>query len=38
MAWHGMDVDFAKALLEQADCKYRFVDMAWGRAIDLLKQ
>ena len=38
MQWHGMDVDFAKALLEQADCKYRFVDMAWGRAIDLLKQ
>jgi len=38
MQWHGMDVDFAKALLEQAGCKYRFVDMAWGRAIDLLEQ
>ena len=32
-----MDVDFTKALLDRAGCKYRFVDMAWGRSLDLLK-
>jgi len=38
MQWYGMDVDFAKVLLDKAGCKYRFVDMAWGRALDLLEK
>ncbi|WP_462170327.1 substrate-binding periplasmic protein [Pseudoalteromonas xiamenensis] len=37
LGWHGLDVDFAKALLEKAGCKYRFVSTPWGRAIKMLE-
>ncbi|CAM4434194.1 MULTISPECIES: substrate-binding periplasmic protein [Pseudoalteromonas] len=38
LVWHGMDVDFAKALLDEAGCSYRFVSIPWGRALKLLEE
>ncbi|MEJ6475505.1 substrate-binding periplasmic protein [Pseudoalteromonas piscicida] len=38
LVWHGMDVDFAKALLDEAGCGYRFVSIPWGRALKLLQE
>ena len=35
--WHGLDVDFAKALLDKAQCQFSFVELPWGRAIGSLK-
>jgi polar amino acid transport system substrate-binding protein len=35
--WHGMDVDFAKALLDEAGCSYHFVRIPWGRALGMLE-
>ncbi|WP_440054872.1 substrate-binding periplasmic protein [Pseudoalteromonas sp. T1lg65] len=35
---HGLDVDFAKALLREANCQHRFVSVPWGRGIQLLKK
>ncbi|WP_409455173.1 substrate-binding periplasmic protein [Pseudoalteromonas sp. MMG012] len=35
--WHGLDVDFAKALLDEAHCTYRFVSVPWGRALKMLE-
>ncbi|WP_052140868.1 substrate-binding periplasmic protein [Pseudoalteromonas piratica] len=35
--WHGLDVDFAKALLANTDCSYRFVELPWARALGGLK-
>lgn len=37
LGWHGLDVDFAKALLTKAGCSYRFVSAPWGRAIKMLE-
>lgn len=37
LSWHGLDVDFAKALLEEANCSYRFVSLPWGRSIKMLE-
>ncbi|WP_194710101.1 substrate-binding periplasmic protein [Pseudoalteromonas sp. S16_S37] len=37
MRWHGLDVDFAKALLDEAGCSYRFVSIPWGRALKMLE-
>lgn len=34
---HGLDVDFAKTLLAQTDCSYRFVELPWARALGGLK-
>lgn len=34
---HGLDVDFAKALLAQTECSYRFVELPWARALGGLK-
>jgi polar amino acid transport system substrate-binding protein len=38
LRWHGLDVDFAKALLDEMGCGYRFVSMPWGRALKMLEQ
>ncbi|RXF03661.1 transporter substrate-binding domain-containing protein [Pseudoalteromonas sp. PS5] len=38
LVWHGMDVDFAKALLDEVGCRYRFVSIPWGRALKLLEE
>ncbi|SFC71885.1 substrate-binding periplasmic protein [Pseudoalteromonas denitrificans] len=38
LQWYGMDVDLAKTLLDKTGCRYRFVDIPWGRAITLLKK
>lgn len=35
--WHGMDVDFAKALLDEAGCSYKFVSIPWGRSLKMLE-
>ncbi|KZN51164.1 substrate-binding periplasmic protein [Pseudoalteromonas luteoviolacea] len=35
--WHGMDVDFAKALLDEAGCQYKFVSIPWGRSLKMLE-
>ncbi|KAF7775592.1 polar amino acid transport system substrate-binding protein [Pseudoalteromonas citrea] len=35
--WHGLDVDFAKALLDEVGCNYRFVSVPWGRALKMLE-
>ncbi|MCF2857512.1 transporter substrate-binding domain-containing protein [Pseudoalteromonas sp. SMS1] len=35
--WHGMDVDFAKALLDEAGCEYKFVSIPWGRSLKMLE-
>jgi polar amino acid transport system substrate-binding protein len=35
--WKGMDMDFTKALLDKAGCRYSFVDMPWARAMRMLK-
>ncbi|WP_234401216.1 substrate-binding periplasmic protein [Pseudoalteromonas sp. T1lg23B] len=37
MRWHGLDVDFAKSLLQEMDCGYRFVSVPWGRALKMLE-
>ncbi|CCQ10408.1 ABC-type amino acid transport/signal transduction systems, periplasmic component/domain [Pseudoalteromonas luteoviolacea B = ATCC 29581] len=37
LGWHGLDVDFAKALLDKAGCTYRFVSAPWGRALKMLE-
>lgn len=37
LTWHGLDVDFAKALLDQAQCSYSFVSVPWGRALKMLE-
>lgn len=37
LSWHGLDVDFAKALLEEAKCSYKFVSLPWGRSIKMLE-
>ncbi|BBN80276.1 ABC transporter substrate-binding protein [Pseudoalteromonas sp. A25] len=37
MRWHGLDVDFAKALLDEAGCGYRFISIPWGRALKMLE-
>lgn len=37
LSWHGLDVDFAKALLEEANCRYKFVSLPWGRSIKMLE-
>ncbi len=34
---HGLDVDFAKTLLAQTECSYRFVELPWARALGGLK-
>ncbi|MFT4928145.1 MAG: polar amino acid transport system substrate-binding protein [Phenylobacterium sp.] len=36
--WQGMDVDFAKALLNQAGCEYQFVKTPWGRGMAMLEK
>ncbi len=35
--WQGLDMDYTKALLELAGCRYSFVDIPWARAVRLLK-
>ncbi|WP_249930333.1 substrate-binding periplasmic protein [Pseudoalteromonas aurantia] len=35
--WHGLDVDFARALLDEFGCSYRFVSVPWGRALKMLE-
>jgi polar amino acid transport system substrate-binding protein len=37
LSWHGLDVDFAKALLEEANCSYKFLSLPWGRSIKMLE-
>ena len=37
LSWHGLDVDFAHALLKEAGCDYRFINLPWGRAIKMLE-
>ncbi|ALO40745.1 substrate-binding periplasmic protein [Pseudoalteromonas phenolica] len=37
LSWHGLDVDFAKALLKEANCSYKFVSLPWGRSIKMLE-
>ncbi|WP_261594591.1 substrate-binding periplasmic protein [Pseudoalteromonas holothuriae] len=37
LRWHGLDVDFAKALLDDAGCGYRFISIPWGRALKMLE-
>ncbi|WP_231658954.1 MULTISPECIES: transporter substrate-binding domain-containing protein [Pseudoalteromonas] len=37
LTWHGLDVDFAKALLDEAGCEYRFVSIPWGRSLKMLE-
>jgi len=37
LTWHGQDVDFAKALLDEAGCTYRFVSIPWGRSLKMLE-
>lgn len=34
---HGLDVDFARALLDEFGCNYRFVSVPWGRALKMLE-
>ncbi len=34
--WQGMTVEQTKALLKQADCRYKFVETPWARALDML--
>ncbi|MCJ8271323.1 MAG: transporter substrate-binding domain-containing protein, partial [Psychrosphaera sp.] len=36
--WHGIDVDQAKALLDQAGCSYRFIEMPFARGIHKLQR
>lgn len=36
--WQGMDVDFAKVLLNEAGCQYTFVKVPWGRAMGMLEK
>ncbi|MFC3032985.1 substrate-binding periplasmic protein [Pseudoalteromonas fenneropenaei] len=37
LRWHGLDVDFAKALLDKAGCRYRFIGAPWGRGMKMLE-
>ncbi|AZZ96867.1 transporter substrate-binding domain-containing protein [Pseudoalteromonas sp. R3] len=36
--WHGLDVDFARALLDEAGCGYQFINVPWGRALKMLAE
>lgn len=36
--WQGMNVELAKALLDEAGCQYRFFALPWGRAIEKLEK
>ncbi|TMP30040.1 ABC transporter substrate-binding protein [Pseudoalteromonas rubra] len=38
LKWHGLDVDFARALLEEAGCGYQFINVPWGRALKMLAE
>ncbi|MEC4088287.1 substrate-binding periplasmic protein [Pseudoalteromonas rubra] len=38
LKWHGLDVDFAKALLDEAGCGYQFINVPWGRALKMLAE
>ena len=38
MRWYGLDVDFAKLLLDEAQCRYRFISLPWGRALKMLEE
>lgn len=35
--WQGMDIDTTKVLLDQAGCRYTFIDMPWARAMRMMK-
>ncbi len=37
LEYHGLDVDFARALLEVAECRANFVSLPWARAIEMMK-
>ncbi len=36
--WHGMDVEMAKALLNEAGCEYRFVRIPWARSLEMMQR
>ncbi|QTL36846.1 substrate-binding periplasmic protein [Pseudoalteromonas viridis] len=36
LKWHGLDVDFARALLDEAGCDYQFINVPWARALKML--
>ena len=36
--WYGMDVEHIKLLFKQAGCTIRFIELPWGRAIEMLKK
>ncbi|MCO7189326.1 MULTISPECIES: transporter substrate-binding domain-containing protein [unclassified Pseudoalteromonas] len=38
LTWHGLDVDFARALLDEAGCHYQFINVPWGRALKMLAE
>lgn len=35
--WHGLDLDYAKALMKQIECDIKIVNVPWARGIELLK-
>jgi polar amino acid transport system substrate-binding protein len=35
--WHGLDLDYANALLKQANCDIKTIHAPWGRGLELLK-
>lgn len=37
LVWYGIDVDYAKALLNAANCRYEFVSTPWGRSLSMLE-
>lgn len=35
--WHGIDMDYTKVLLDSIGCRYEFVEVPWGRGLEMLK-
>ncbi len=35
--WSGIDIDYTKVLLDESNCNYTFVELPWGRGMELLK-
>lgn len=35
--WSGIDIEYTKVLLDHVGCRYHFVEVPWGRGLEMLK-
>lgn len=35
--WSGIDVEYTKMLLDQARCRYTFIEAPWGRGLEMMR-